>query len=64
MTFVCKKCRRAFRKDAREFQDEADEHCPNCDNHFVIEAIQPRAVLHVEGDDTRKDSRYGRNSYS
>jgi uncharacterized CHY-type Zn-finger protein len=34
MTFVCKKCKKAFRKDAAEF-DESDEYCPHCDNHFV-----------------------------
>ena len=34
MTFVCKKCKKAFRKDVTEF-DESDEYCPHCDNHFV-----------------------------
>ena len=34
MTFICKKCKKAFRKDAAEF-DESDEYCPHCDNHFV-----------------------------
>ena len=34
MTFICKKCKKAFRKDATEF-DESDEYCPHCDNHFV-----------------------------
>ena len=34
MTFICKKCKKAFRKDATEF-DESDEYCPYCDNHFV-----------------------------
>lgn len=36
----------------------SDEYCPHCDNHFVIEAIEPQAKLHVEGDDARMDSRY------
>ena len=34
MTFICKKCKKAFRKDVTEF-DESDEYCPHCDNHFV-----------------------------
>ena len=34
-----------------------DEYCPNCDNHFVLDAVTPRAALKVESDDTRMDSR-------
>lgn len=56
MTFICKKCKKAFRKDAREFE-EADEYCPHCDNHFVLDAITPKAALNVEGEDARIDSR-------
>ncbi|KAK4565804.1 hypothetical protein LTR86_003653 [Recurvomyces mirabilis] len=56
MTFVCKKCKKAFRKNMEEFED-SDEYCPNCDNHFVIEALEPKARLEVEGEDARKDSR-------
>ena len=37
MIFACKKCKKVFRKDLTDF-DESDEFCPNCDNHFVIEA--------------------------
>ena len=39
-----------------EFED-SDEYCPHCDNHFVIEAKEPKARLEVEGDDVRIDSR-------
>ncbi|KAM0276751.1 hypothetical protein ACHAQH_006400 [Verticillium albo-atrum] len=56
MTFACKKCRKCFRKDAAEFED-ADEYCPHCDNHFVIEAKTPKAAISVEGEDARKDHR-------
>jgi len=56
MIFACKKCKKCFRKDMEEF-DEADEYCPHCDNHFVIEAKEPKARLEVEGDDVRKDAR-------
>ena len=37
MVFACKKCKKVFRKNIEEFE-EADEYCPHCDNHFVIEA--------------------------
>jgi len=56
MTFVCKKCKKAFRKNAEEFE-ESDEFCPHCDNHFVIDAVTPQAALQVEGEDVRKDAR-------
>ncbi|KAJ4339301.1 hypothetical protein N0V95_007794 [Ascochyta clinopodiicola] len=56
MIFVCKKCKKAFRKDAREFED-SDEYCPHCDNHFVLDALTPKASLNVEGEDARVDNR-------
>jgi uncharacterized CHY-type Zn-finger protein len=34
MTFICKKCKKAFRKQLEQFEDE-DEFCPHCDNHYV-----------------------------
>jgi hypothetical protein len=54
--FACKKCKKCFRKDAEEFED-SDEYCPHCDNHFVIEALTPKPILEVEGEDVRKDAR-------
>ena len=92
MVFVCKKCKKAFRKDAREFEDRfvpippypihhsnstihtppgprrsnansisllafSDEYCPHCDNHFVLDALTPKASLNVEGEDARVDNR-------
>ncbi|KAK4040897.1 hypothetical protein C8A01DRAFT_35069 [Parachaetomium inaequale] len=56
MTFACKKCKKCFRKDAAEFE-EADEYCPHCDNHFILDAVTPKAALRVEGADVRVDSR-------
>ena len=56
LVFICKKCRKAFRKDRNEFED-ADEYCPHCDNHFVIDAVTPKPVLQVEGEDARINSR-------
>ncbi|KAL2886199.1 putative zinc finger protein [Ceratocystis lukuohia] len=56
MTFACKKCKKCFRKDAQEFE-EADEYCPHCDNHYVLEAVMPKAALQVEGEDARVDAR-------
>ncbi|KAI9744286.1 MAG: hypothetical protein M1818_002438 [Claussenomyces sp. TS43310] len=55
-TFACKKCKKCFRKDAQEME-ESDEYCPHCDNHFVIEAVTPKPMLKVEGEDARKDNR-------
>ena len=57
ITFACKKCRKCFRKDTKEW-DESDEYCPHCDNHFVIEAVVPKVMLSVEGDERMlKDER-------
>ena len=33
--------------------EEADEYCPNCDNHFVLDAKTPQAALKVESEDVR-----------
>ncbi|CAE6462836.1 unnamed protein product [Rhizoctonia solani] len=56
MVFMCKKCRKAFRKDMTTFE-ESDEFCPHCDNRFIIEAKTPTPVVRVEGEDARKDAR-------
>jgi len=56
MTFICKKCKKAFRKDVADF-DETDEYCPHCDNHFVLDAVTPKAALRIEGEDPRVDAR-------
>ncbi|KAF8308870.1 hypothetical protein DL93DRAFT_2063471, partial [Clavulina sp. PMI_390] len=56
MAFICKKCKKAFRKDMSNYE-ESDEYCPHCDNHYVIEAKTPQAMLGVEGEDARKDNR-------
>ncbi|KAL2753810.1 hypothetical protein ACRALDRAFT_2044133 [Sodiomyces alcalophilus JCM 7366] len=56
MTFACKKCKKCFRKDANEFE-EADEYCPHCDNHFIIEAKTPKPAISIEGEDARVDNR-------
>ena len=40
LVFMCKKCKKAFRKEVGEFE-EADEFCPHCDNHYIIEAKTP-----------------------
>lgn len=56
-TFACKKCKKAFRKDFADETDDGDEYCPHCDNHYVIDAIEPKPMLKFEGEDVRKDSR-------
>lgn len=60
LTFACKKCKKCFRKDAQEFE-EADEYCPHCDNHFVLDAVTPKAALTVEAEDVRVDNRMVRD---
>jgi DNA-directed RNA polymerase subunit RPC12/RpoP len=39
MVFACKKCKKTFRKDMSDY-DDADEYCPHCDNHYVLEVEQ------------------------
>ncbi|KAJ3768753.1 hypothetical protein FB446DRAFT_814795, partial [Lentinula raphanica] len=56
MAFLCKKCRKAFYKDMEKYE-ESDEFCPHCDNHYVIDAKTPQAVVGVEGEDARIDAR-------
>ncbi|PPQ70831.1 hypothetical protein CVT26_014036, partial [Gymnopilus dilepis] len=56
MVFLCKKCKKAFRKDMTAYE-ESDEYCPHCDNHYVLEAKTPQPVLGVEGEDARVDAR-------
>ncbi|KAF8234431.1 hypothetical protein L208DRAFT_837507 [Tricholoma matsutake] len=56
MVFMCKKCKKAFRKDMTTYE-ESDEYCPHCDNHYVLEAKTPQAVVGVEGEDARVDAR-------
>ncbi|KAG6382143.1 hypothetical protein JVT61DRAFT_787 [Boletus reticuloceps] len=56
MAFACKRCKKVFRKDMSNYE-ESDEYCPHCDNHYVIEAKTPQAVVGVEGEDARVDAR-------
>lgn len=43
LIMACKKCKKVFKKDLndREGLEEAGEYCPYCDNHFVLEAVEP-----------------------
>ncbi|KAI8817767.1 uncharacterized protein EV422DRAFT_499638, partial [Fimicolochytrium jonesii] len=52
MCFACKKCKKVFRKDMSNYEEE-DESCPNCDNHYVIEAKAAQMGIGIEGDDPR-----------
>ena len=36
----------------------SDEYCPHCDNHYVLEAVTPKAALKVESEDVRVDARW------
>lgn len=33
--------------------DEADEYCPGCDNHYIIDAKTPTMGMGIESDDPR-----------
>jgi len=61
---VCKKCKKAFRKDVANMEapDEADEYCPHCDNHFLREAVTQNTVVGagLGSEDLRKEGRYRR----
>ena len=35
----------------------SDEYCPHCDNHFVRDALTPKAALQIEGEDARVNAR-------
>eukprot|EP01028_Stygiella_incarcerata_P014518 TRINITY_DN976_c0_g1_i1.p1 TRINITY_DN976_c0_g1~~TRINITY_DN976_c0_g1_i1.p1 ORF type:complete len:107 (-),score=10.25 TRINITY_DN976_c0_g1_i1:122-442(-) len=53
LTMMCKKCKKAFRKDLLEFDPETDIYCPYCDNCYDIPAVVPekkeKLVLELEG---------------
>ncbi|KAI8098909.1 uncharacterized protein BX664DRAFT_288701 [Halteromyces radiatus] len=56
MVFACKKCKKAFRKNMTDYEEE-DEYCPHCDNHYVLDALTPEAKLGIETGDLRQDAR-------
>ena len=43
VVFGCKKCKKVFRKDLRDWEEQ-DEYCPHCDNHFNIEPERPEEI--------------------
>ncbi|KAG0234238.1 CHY zinc finger protein [Mortierella sp. GBAus27b] len=57
MVFGCKKCKKVFRKDMENFEEE-DEYCPHCDNKFIVEAKTPQMGIGVEGHDERMGQRF------
>jgi uncharacterized CHY-type Zn-finger protein len=54
MTFICKKCKKAFRKDMTAYE-ESDEYCPHCDNHYVRDFPMPTNA--TDGLDSNRSSR-------
>lgn len=59
LVLACKQCKKVFRKDLSTPQelDDADEYCPHCDNHYVIDARVPEAVAGLEADDPRMNGK-------
>ena len=58
----CDRIRRKVRNVDAEYlnfrvNSYSDEYCPHCDNHFIINAVTPKAALKVESEDTRVDAR-------
>ncbi|ODQ65773.1 zinc finger protein [Nadsonia fulvescens var. elongata DSM 6958] len=47
VTFICKKCKKAFRKDLTDF-DESDQFCPHCDNEFVMPGVSQKTPARDE----------------
>jgi uncharacterized CHY-type Zn-finger protein len=57
LIFACKKCKKVFKKDLRDFEEQ-DEFCPYCDNHFTMDAAdqssntpETPAMAMVQSDD-------------
>ncbi|KAJ7678585.1 CHY zinc finger domain-containing protein, partial [Mycena olivaceomarginata] len=69
MTFMCKKCKKAFRKDMSVYE-ESDEYCPHCDNHYVrlpFSFIADEVYASKSGyrrEDTEGSRQSGRRGYS
>ncbi|KAK0519075.1 hypothetical protein OC842_007567 [Tilletia horrida] len=65
VTMICKKCKKAFRKDMTDFEEGSDDRCPACDNLYVLTAKTPNAIPRPppsqededEEDDDRLDNR-------
>ncbi|KAL9940764.1 hypothetical protein V8E36_000252 [Tilletia maclaganii] len=71
VTMICKKCKKAFRKDMNDYEAGSDDRCPACDNLYVLTAKtggnrqpQPRqqddddeGADHPTADDDRLDNR-------
>lgn len=53
---VCKQCKKAFRKDLRDF-DEADQFCPHCDNEYFLPSASSGGYQQAAGlgDDNSQD---------
>lgn len=65
MVIACKKCKKVFRKQLEDLE-EADEYCPHCDNHYVIEARAPqekKLAVKFEGNNDMMDDRVKRKRY-
>jgi hypothetical protein len=41
--------------------EDADEYCPHCDNHYIIDAKTPTPMLKMESEDVRVNSKFLRD---
>ncbi|VVT56387.1 uncharacterized protein SAPINGB_P005031 [Magnusiomyces paraingens] len=58
LTMICKKCKKAFRKDLTDF-DEADQFCPYCDNEYFIPAVTGNAPAPQKDSDAIQNDNSG-----
>ena len=61
VVMACKLCRKCFRKDLTQFE-EADEYCPHCNNHYVVEAVTPETLAEKKKLDREKRLRAQREA--
>lgn len=55
LAFVCKKCKRAFRKDLERYEEGSDDFCPHCDNCYVVDAKLGAAARELEEQQEREE---------
>eukprot|EP00768_Dysnectes_brevis_P000448 gnl/Dysnectes_brevis/1097_a1228_5375.p1 GENE.gnl/Dysnectes_brevis/1097_a1228_5375~~gnl/Dysnectes_brevis/1097_a1228_5375.p1 ORF type:complete len:141 (+),score=3.86 gnl/Dysnectes_brevis/1097_a1228_5375:51-473(+) len=48
LVMICKKCKKVFRVDMTDFDEDADGHCPRCDNCWYLEAKTPQQTMQMK----------------
>ncbi|KJE95071.1 hypothetical protein CAOG_05564 [Capsaspora owczarzaki ATCC 30864] len=50
LVFACKKCKKVFRKNSTNFDEETDSYCPYCDNKYILPASSKVPVVTLQAD--------------